>query len=48
MEMNNTPEKGDGNFRGKITYAEAEKLIRNCSTEVKVKFMHLKKIKGVM
>ena len=34
--------KGDGNFRGSITYAEAEKLIENSTFENQVYFQYLK------
>ena len=34
--------KGDGNFRGSITYAEAEKMIENSTFENQVYFQYLK------
>ena len=34
--------KGDGNFRGSITYAEAEKMIENSTFESQVYFQYLK------
>ena len=42
--MAETPKslKGDGNFRGSITYAEAEREIENSTFENQVLFQYLK------
>ena len=45
MKMSKSPQslvKGDGNFRGSITYAEAEKMIENSTFENQVYFQYLK------
>ena len=34
--------KGDGNFRGRITYSEAERQIENSTFENQVLFQYLK------
>ena len=44
MKMSKPPKslKGDGNFRGRITYAEAAKLMKNSTLENQVHLEYLR------
>ena len=45
MKMSKSPQslvKGDGNFRGRITYAEAAKLMKNSTLENQVHLEYLR------